>query len=167
MNATVLNAINEQINSEFEASHTYLAMAAFCEQQKFIGAAKWLRLQSDEERPRDEAVRLRARARRRGGAEAHRRSRQAEFDSLGEVFEQALKHEQRVTGRSMRSTSLFQGEGVRRDDRAAVVPHRAGRGGEDRARDRRQVPDGRRRSRRLLDLDRELGSRAAAPKQAR
>ena len=50
MNATVLNAINEQINSEFEASYTYLAMAAFCDQQKFLGAAKWLRLQSDEER---------------------------------------------------------------------------------------------------------------------
>ncbi len=50
MNATVLSAINQQINSEFEASHAYLAMAAFCDQQKFLGAAKWLRLQSDEER---------------------------------------------------------------------------------------------------------------------
>ena len=50
MNATVLNAINEQINSEFEASYTYLAMAGFCEQQKFLGAAKWLRMQSEEER---------------------------------------------------------------------------------------------------------------------
>jgi len=50
MNATVQDAINEQINSEFEASYTYLAMAGFCEQQKFLGAAKWLRMQSDEER---------------------------------------------------------------------------------------------------------------------
>ena len=43
MNTTVLNAINEQINSEFEASYTYLAMASFCEQQRFSGAARWLR----------------------------------------------------------------------------------------------------------------------------
>ena len=69
MNATVLNAINEQINSEFEASYTYLAMAAFCDRQKFPGAAKWLRLQSDEERLHaHEAVRLRAGARRRGAS---------------------------------------------------------------------------------------------------
>ena len=50
MNATVLSAINEQINSEFEASYTYLAMAGFCEQQRFSAAAEWLRSQSDEER---------------------------------------------------------------------------------------------------------------------
>ncbi len=35
MNTTVLSAINEQINSEFEAFYTYLAMAAFCDEQKF------------------------------------------------------------------------------------------------------------------------------------
>src|SRR6266536_5414698 len=50
VNTTVLSAINEQINSEFEASYRYLAMAGFCERQKFMGAAKWLRLQSEEER---------------------------------------------------------------------------------------------------------------------
>jgi ferritin len=97
MNATVLNAINEQINSEFEASYTYLAMAGFCEQQKFLGAAKWLRLQSDEERQhglklfnfvlaRDGKVDLHAIAEPNTG-----------FDSLAAVFEQALAHEQRVT----------------------------------------------------------------------
>ena len=42
MNTTVLSAINEQINSEFEASYRYLAMAGFCERQKFIGAAKFV-----------------------------------------------------------------------------------------------------------------------------
>ena len=50
MNAKVFAAINEQINSEFQSSYTYLAMAAFCDRQKFYGASKWLRLQSDEER---------------------------------------------------------------------------------------------------------------------
>ena len=50
MNATVLTAINDQINSEFEASYTYLAMAAYCETKRFRGAAAWLRQQTDEER---------------------------------------------------------------------------------------------------------------------
>ena len=50
MNATVFAAINDQINSEFKASYTYLAMAAYCESQKFLGAANWLRMQSEEER---------------------------------------------------------------------------------------------------------------------
>ena len=97
MNATVFAAINEQINSEFEASYTYLAMAGFCDRQKFIGAAKWLRLQSEEERlhglklfdfvlARDGAVDLKAIAQPKGT-----------FESLAAVFEQALAHEQRVT----------------------------------------------------------------------
>lgn len=99
MNANVLNAINDQINSEFDASYTYLAMAGFCERQKFLGAAKWLRFQSEEERlhglklfdfvlARDFAVELRAIDKPN-----------VSFDSLQAVFEQALAHEQRVTQR--------------------------------------------------------------------
>jgi len=98
MNITVLNAINEQINSEFEASHTYLAMAAFCDQQKFLGAAKWLRAQSDEERAH--ALKLFDFVLARDGNVQLKTidQPQSEFESLAAVFEQALKHEQRVTG---------------------------------------------------------------------
>ena len=39
MTAKVFAAINDQINSEFQASYNYLAMAGFCDQQKF-GAVK-------------------------------------------------------------------------------------------------------------------------------
>jgi len=45
----VQDALNEQINTEFASSYTYLAMAAYCEQQNFRGCAHWLRLQSTEE----------------------------------------------------------------------------------------------------------------------
>ena len=97
MNATVFSAINDQINSEFEASYTYLAMAGFCEHQKFPGASKWLRLQSEEERlhglklfdfvlARDGAVDLKAIDRPNTA-----------FESLAAVFEKALVHEQQVT----------------------------------------------------------------------
>jgi ferritin len=97
MNATVLNAINEQINSEFEASYTYLAMAGFCEQQKFLGAAKWLRMQSDEERQHGLKLFNFVLA-RDGKVDLHSIAQpKVAFESLGAVFEQALAHEQRVT----------------------------------------------------------------------
>jgi ferritin len=97
MDTTVLTAINEQINSEFEASYTYLAMAAFCDRQKFLGAAKWLRLQSDEER--GHALKLFDFVLARDGKVDLKSIDQppADYESLAAVFEQALKHEQRVT----------------------------------------------------------------------
>ena len=99
MNATVLRAINEQINSEFEASYTYLAMAGFCERQKLVGAAKWLRLQSDEERLH--ALKLFDFVLARDGAVDLKAIDQPNiaFDSLSAVFEQALVHEGHVTNR--------------------------------------------------------------------
>jgi ferritin len=97
MNTTVLSAINEQINSEFAAFYTYLAMAAFCDQQKFLGASKWLRMQSDEER--GHALKLFNFVLARDGKVELKAIEQppAEYESLAAVFEQALKHEQRVT----------------------------------------------------------------------
>ena len=97
MNARVFAAINDQINSEFTASYTYLAMAAYCERQKFLGAAKWLRMQAEEERlhgmklfnfmlARDGNVELKTIEQPRGV-----------YESLSSVFELALEHEQNVT----------------------------------------------------------------------
>ncbi|HEY7292844.1 MAG TPA: ferritin [Vicinamibacterales bacterium] len=97
MNATVQHAINEQINSEFEASYTYLAMSGFCEQQKFMGAAKWLRMQSDEERQHGLKLFDFVLA-RDGQVELHTIDQpKIAFTSLAAVFEQALAHEKRVT----------------------------------------------------------------------
>lgn len=45
----VQNAINDQINMEFQSSYTYLAMAAYCERLMMRGCAHWMRLQSQEE----------------------------------------------------------------------------------------------------------------------
>ena len=97
MNATVFAAINEQINSEFKASYTYLAMAAYCESQKFLGAANWLRMQSEEER--QHGLKLFDFVLARDGVVALKSIEQpkANFDSLAAVFEQALEHEQKVT----------------------------------------------------------------------
>jgi ferritin len=97
MNAPVVQAINSQINSELSASYSYLAMSSWCERQKFTGAARWLRLQSQEEYlhamklfdfmlARDEKVELKPLAEPRQS-----------FKSLAEVFERALEQEQDVS----------------------------------------------------------------------
>jgi ferritin len=97
MNAPVVQAINRQINSELSASYSYLAMSSWCERQKFTGAARWLRLQSQEEYlhamklfdfmlARDEKVELKPLAEPRQS-----------FKSLAEVFERALEQEQDVS----------------------------------------------------------------------
>jgi len=98
MNATVLKAINDQINSEFEASYTYLAMAAYCETKRFRGAAAWLRQQTDEER--QHAMKLFDFVLARGGPVELKAIDQpkVQFESLVAVFEQALAHEVKVTG---------------------------------------------------------------------
>jgi ferritin len=97
MNPRVLEAINRQINSELSASYAYLAMSAYCECQKFTGAARWLRLQSQEEHmhamklfdfvlARDRSVELLAIDRPK-----------TDFRSVAEVFERALEQEQEVS----------------------------------------------------------------------
>ena len=97
MTTTVLDAINKQIAAEFGASFSYLAMAAWCEHHKFMGAGQWLRLQSAEEHThamklfdfvlaRNHPVRLQAMEQPR-----------SEFKSVGEIFERALAQEQEVS----------------------------------------------------------------------
>ena len=97
MTRKVLDAITRQIAAEFGASFTYLAMAGWCEHHKFMGAGRWLRLQSAEEHghamklfdfvlARNHPVQL-------PGIEQPR----SEFASVVEVFERALSQEQEVS----------------------------------------------------------------------
>lgn len=44
------DAINEQINKELFSSYLYLSMAAYFEEKNLNGFAKWLHMQSEEER---------------------------------------------------------------------------------------------------------------------
>jgi ferritin len=43
-------AVNEQINKELYSSYLYLSMAAYFENKNLPGFAKWMHIQSDEER---------------------------------------------------------------------------------------------------------------------
>jgi ferritin len=94
---SVLEAITRQIGAEFNASFSYLSMAAWCEHHKLMGAGRWLRMQSREEHghamklfdfvlARDFAVAL-------PGLDQPR----SEFGSVVDVFEAALAQEQEVS----------------------------------------------------------------------
>jgi ferritin len=97
MHADVLRAINVQINSEFTAWYQYLAMAAFCEREKFTGAARWLKQQSLEEYQHGMKLFDFVLA-RNGVVELTTLDEpKREFDSFGEVFESALRQEESVT----------------------------------------------------------------------
>ena len=133
MHADVLRAINVQINSEFSAWYQYLAMAAFCEREQFTGAAKWLQAQSVEEYQHGMKL-FDFLLARNGVVELTKIDEPTrEFDSFGEVFERALNQENaRHRADQFALRAVFHREGVRGNDRAAVVPHRAGGGREDR-----------------------------------
>ena len=97
MNVSVVDAINRQISSELSASYSYLAMSAWCESQKFTGAARWLRLQSQEEYMHamklfDFILARNARV----DLKLIEQPRQT-FASLADVFEKALEQEQEVS----------------------------------------------------------------------
>lgn len=164
MTNVVLRAINNQINSELSASYSYLAMAAYCEQQKFMGAAKWLRLQSAEERLH--AMRLFDFVLARNGQVQLQAipEPQGSFGSLAEVFEGALAQEQEVGHQidalyelafkekvfaAMAELQWFLTEQVEEEKVAREIVAKFKLVGNDPAS--------------LLDLDRELGGRTLQP----
>ena len=89
--------INEQINLEFVSAYLYLGLAAACEELNYRGAARWMRLQAEEEK--GHAMRLfdylidRAAKVTLMDVPAPK----VEPKSLLEVFQLSLKHEQSVT----------------------------------------------------------------------
>lgn len=97
LSQTIQDAINEQIKDEFYAAHLYLSMSAYFEDANLPGCAKWMRLQSEEER--EHAMRFFDYVNDRGGRVILKGldQPQSEFGSPLEVFEKALTHEQRVT----------------------------------------------------------------------
>jgi ferritin len=159
----VLRAINVQINSEFSAWYSYLSMAAFCEREKFTGAAKWLKAQSVEEY--QHGMKLFDFVLARNGVVELTTIQQParEFESFGEVFETALRQEVSVTEQinalyelaftskafaEMTELQWFLTEQVEEEKTAREWVARFRLVGDD--------PGS------LLDLDRELGARATA-----
>jgi ferritin len=164
MTPTVLDAITRQIAAEFSASFSYLAMAAWCEHQKFMGSGRWLRLQSAEEHTHGlkllDFVLARNHQVKLMGIEQPR----SDFKSVVEVFERALEQEQHVSRQidalyelafkekvfaAMAELQWFITEQVEEEKSVREIVAKFGMVKDDPAS--------------LLDLDRELGARPVAP----
>ena len=93
----LLAAINDQIEHELFSSNLYLAMAVYFEAQSLPGFAQWMRVQSDEERAH--ALKFVDYVNDVGGrVKVHAISEPpSEWSSPLDVFENVLRHEQKVT----------------------------------------------------------------------
>jgi ferritin len=98
MDKKLQQAFNDQIKHELYSAYIYLAMAAYFETKNLPGFAHWMKIQYKEEtshalkifeflNDRGQRVLLQAIPQPAG-----------EFSSTLEVFEETLRHEQKVTG---------------------------------------------------------------------
>ena len=97
LNATLENALNDQMNNELYSAHMYLSMAAHFESVNLRGFAHWMRLQHQEET--SHAMRLFDYINDRNGRAVVQAIEQppTEFESVLSVMEMTLEHERRVT----------------------------------------------------------------------
>jgi ferritin len=93
----LLKAMNEQINKELYSAYLYLSMAAYLDASNLGGFAHWMRAQASEEQ--EHALKFYRYIYERGGRVTLQAIDQppAEFESVQDVFEQTLAHEQKVT----------------------------------------------------------------------
>lgn len=108
---SVQEIINKQINAEIYSAYLYLGMAGWCTDQNLNGAAQWFKVQAKEEmghamkfykflEDTNSQIALRA-------IDAP----PAKWASLLAVFEDAYKHEQKVTAMIYEIVNLAQKEG--------------------------------------------------------
>ncbi len=93
------SALNEQIKHEFYSAYLYLAMSAHFENKSLPGFAKWMRKQAEEEM--EHAMKIYDFIHDCGSTVTLQAIEQppADFGTPLEAFQQALEHEQFITGR--------------------------------------------------------------------
>jgi ferritin len=99
LSQVVQKSLNDQINYELTSSYSYLAMSAYCELHNFLGCAKWLRIQSEEEYKHGMKIYNFMLAR---NCQVHLRQiegQPTDYGSIVGVFEKALEQETSVTRR--------------------------------------------------------------------
>ena len=97
-NRKVQDAVNDQILREFESANIYLSMAAYFDAINLPGFAQWMKMQFQEEQAH--ALKFYDYVYDRGSRVILQALGQPpiEFQSPLDAFEQALAHEQKITG---------------------------------------------------------------------
>lgn len=104
-------ALNKQLNEELYSAYLYLAMSAYASHKGLKGAANWLNVQYQEETMHAEKFYAYIESH---GAQVVLDSiakPPAEYGSLLELFEEVLKHEEKVTGNINELATLASKEG--------------------------------------------------------
>lgn len=91
-------ALNAQINAELYSSYLYLSMAAYFEAQNLLGFANWMHKQSGEETIHGMKFYHYVHSRRGRVLLSQLDGPKTEWKAPLAVFEDSLKHEQKVTG---------------------------------------------------------------------
>jgi ferritin len=94
----IQDALNKQINAELFSSYLYLSMSAYFESEDLKGMAHWMRIQAGEENAH--AMRIFDFINDRSGRVTlgQIEAPKAEWKSPLDAFEDAYKHEQKITG---------------------------------------------------------------------
>jgi ferritin len=94
---TLYKLLNDQINHEHYSSYLYLSMAAYFEARNFSGFAHWMKVQSEEEY--EHGMKFFEFIQDRGGAVSLGAiaAPPIEWSSPAALFDEVLKHEQKVT----------------------------------------------------------------------
>jgi ferritin len=97
LSSKVQDAFNRQINAEWHSSYLYLSMAGYFESENLKGMAHWMRLQSGEETAH--AMRFFNFINDRGGRVTLTQidAPKTDWKSPLEAFQDAYKHEQKIT----------------------------------------------------------------------
>lgn len=113
----LIKAINEQINYELYSSYTYLSMATWFEEQNLEGMAHWMKVQAKEEY--EHAMKFLNHVEKRGGRVLLKKieTPKTEWITPLEVWEDAYKHEMRITKEIYKIGEIAKKEGDK-----AVIP---------------------------------------------
>ena len=97
MKSNIVEAVNNQIQAEFQSAYHYLAMSARFEELNLRGAAQWMRTQWQEETVH--AMKFFDYLIRRGASPILKplTEPKIKFKTAVDAFEDALKHEKKVT----------------------------------------------------------------------
>jgi ferritin len=98
IDAKTQEALNKHANAEFYSSYLYLSMSAYFQSLNLTGFAGWMRVQAREEL--SHAMKFYDHVIERGGRVSLLavETPQPQWDSPLAVFEDAYRHEQKVTG---------------------------------------------------------------------
>ena len=111
------DALNRQINAELFSSYLYLSMAAHFEAKDLKGMANWMRIQSGEEN--GHAMRIFDFINDRSGRVSLTSiaAPKAEWNSPLDAFEDASKHETKITGmiNDLMNTAAAEKDGAAHD----------------------------------------------------